>query len=419
METTRPAMAGEPAKARDPRLALLEKEMQAELRDILDWWKSYVLAPDGTSFYGSVDNDNQPDLSAVRGLVMHARILWAFSSGYAITHDQKHLAVAEVAYSYLTSHFHDKAFDGYFWSLDAAGNPHDTRKQVYGQAFCVYAFAAFYQQCARQEVLDRAIALFRLIESRSRENIYGGYIEAFNRDWSGATELRLSPKDQNDRKTMNTHLHIIEAYATLYLVWPDQILRESIQGLLRIFSKHFINRETGALLLFFTDEWETTSHLRSYGHDIEASWLLLQCAVIIQDELLEREFGELALLTAKAASEGLDSDGGLWYESDKTAGGLIREKHSWPQAEAMIGYFNAWQLSSDKDYLEKSLGAWGFIKKYLKDNSAGEWYWGVKDDYSLMDKEKAGFWKCPYHNTRASIELISRLGNGTDTNLQT
>jgi mannobiose 2-epimerase len=229
--------------------------------------------------------------------------------------------------------------------------------------------------------------------------------------WKPADDLRLSEKDENESKTMNTHLHIVEAYANLYTAWPEDKLRRSIQGLLEIFDRYIINRETYHLNLFMDENWNVKSTLVSYGHDIEAAWLLAECAEIINDENLISRFKELSIKLADAAAEGLAADGGLWYEYDPATGQLVKEKHSWPQAEAMVGFFNAYQVSGREDYLQHSLDSWEFIKRYIKDNRGGEWFWGVHDDYSVMDKEKAGFWKCPYHNTRACIEIIRRVSS--------
>ena len=219
----------------------------------------------------------------------------------------------------------------------------------------------------------------------------------------------MSDKDANEKKTMNTHLHIVEAYANLYTVWKEETLLNDIVELLEVIDAHFINEETGHLKLFFDENWIENPDVISYGHDIEAAWLLLQCAEISGNEKLIARYKKHAIQLTDVTYEGIDIDGGLWYELDPNNNELIAEKHWWPQAELMIGFFNSFQLTGDKAYLDVVLKNWEFTKKYILDCKNGEWYWGVNADYSLIEKDKAGFWKCPYHNGRACIEIINRI----------
>ncbi len=268
----------------------------------------------------------------------------------------------------------------------------------------------YYAATKNEAALNYAIELYRLIEVYSYDEANGGYLEAFTRDWDTWYDVRLSNKDANEAKTMNTHLHVIEAYSNLYKVWNDEILKEKISGLLTLFDDHFINIDNCHLRLFFNEQWQEKPDVISFGHDIEAAWLLQRCAEIIRDEKKERTFRQFAVSIAEAAAEGLSADGGLWYEYNPSSDYWVKEKHSWPQAEAMIGFFNVYQLTGDLHFIDVSLQSWAFIKEYILDHKKGEWYWGIKDDYHVMPgQDKAGFWKCPYHNTRACLEIIRRL----------
>jgi mannobiose 2-epimerase len=209
---------------------------------------------------------------------------------------------------------------------------------------------------------------------------------------------------------MNTHLHVIVAYACLYKQWPDELLRNRIVGLLEIFDEYMIDINTGHLVLFFDENWKEKPDVISYGHDVEAAWLLQQCAEIINDDNWQNKMKKHAIQITNAAMEGLDKDGGLWYEYDPEKDLLIKEKHWWPQAEAMIGFFNAWQVSGKADYLQLSLSSWSFVKQFISNREGGEWVWGVNEDHSVMKgKDKVGVWKCPYHNSRACMEIIKRI----------
>lgn len=386
-------------------------ELNKELESILSYWCVHSVDADNGGFYGSVNNDNIPDTAAPRGIVLYSRVLWAFSAAYRLKPQPQYLSMAKRAYENILTFFIDKKFGGVYWSVDAKGNMLDGKKQLYGLAFCIYGLSEYYRVTKDEQALELAIALYHLIEEKSFDREKNGYIEAFARDWSELNDLRLSEKDNNDRKTMNTHLHIVEAYANLFSVWPDDGLKKQAENLLWLFLRYFFNNNNHHYNLFFNDDWEQKSSLQSYGHDIEAAWLLQQCAERIGHEEHTRAFKLLAVTVTEAAAEGLDDDGGLWYECEPDSNHLITEKHSWPQAEAMIGFYNAYQLTGNENYLRLSLHSWEFVKKYIKDNQHGEWFWGVNKDYSVMQKDKAGFWKCPYHNSRACIELMIRIGN--------
>ena len=393
------------------KLLLFKKETTTELKSILDWWSQYMIDETNGGFYGSVNNENVADSSAAKGIVLNSRILYFFSAAYNFTNEEKYLAIAFRSYTYILAHFADRAFGGVYWSLDAKGKMLNGKKQIYGLAFCIYAMSEYYKAGKDSQALHFAKELYNLIEQYSYDKKNGGYIEAFTREWNDSVDLRLSYKDDNEKKTTNTHLHIIEAYSNLYGIWPNAILKEKIESLLENFDRHMINKETGHLNLFMNEEWRVQSTLVSYGHDIEAAWLLQQCAVIIGNELYEDKFKQSAITLADDAAEGLDEDGGLWYEFEPAENNLIKEKHSWPQAEAMVGFFNAYQLTGNGKYLDYSIDSWNFIKQYIRDEKNGEWYWGINADRTSMQKEKAGFWKCPYHNSRACMEIIKRINS--------
>lgn len=388
-----------------------KQDLREELRSILAYWENYTVDHQQGGFFGSIDNDNIPDKTAAKGIVLNSRILWAFSAAYSFTKNESHLQLATRAFEYILYHFADEQYGGVYWSVDSNGKMFDGRKQIYGLAFCIYGCAEYYKITKDPEALRLTNDLFEMIEQHSHDRQKGGYVEAFSREWQPLADLRLSEKDDNEKKTMNTHLHIIEAYANLYTVSPTNTIKERIIDLLEIFDRHIINKQTHHLNLFMDDDWNVRSTLQSFGHDIEAAWLLQECAEIIDYELYIDHFKQLAIELAHAAAEGIDKDGGLWYEYEPKENKLIKEKHSWPQAEAMIGFFNAYQLTSDKKYLDHSLNTWNFIKDHIRNNEKGEWYWGVYDDHSVMNKEKAGFWKCPYHNSRACMEIIRRIEN--------
>lgn len=387
----------------------LKKEMTTELHNLLNYWSKNTNDTVNNGFIGQIDWEENKNFEAEKGAVMHARILWTFSAAYPITTDPTHKNIAKKAFEIIIDQFYDKEYGGIFWSIAPNGTPKDTKNQIYALAFVIYGLSEYFAISQDNKALETAIDLYKIIQKYSYDPINKGYLEAFTRDWKEIDDLRLSEKDANEKKTMNTHLHIIEGYANLYKVWKNPALLKDITELLEVIDTHFMNTKTGHLHLFFNENWIEKPDVISYGHDIEAAWLLLQCAEISENKTLIERYKQHAIQIANATIEGIDHDGGLWYELEIDNNHLIKEKHWWPQAELMIGFYNSYQLTQNTDYLDIVLKNWEFTKKHLIDTKNGEWYWGVFEDYSIIKKDKAGFWKCPYHNGRACIELINRI----------
>lgn len=390
---------------------LLKSELTAELDSILNYWSERTIDDQNAGFVGQIDFNDHQIAHAEKGSVLNARILWTFSASYQTTRNENHKRLAKRAFEFLASYFYDTQFGGLFWSINEDKTPKDTKNQIYALAFAIYGLSEYYAISKEERALEIAKNLYVKIQEHSYDKLNKGYFEAFTRDWQPIDDLRLSEKDANEKKTMNTHLHIIEGYVNLYKVWKDEKLLVDIVELLETIEKYFINTETGHLRLFFDENWKEKPDVISYGHDIEAAWLLQQCAEISGNETLIANYKKHAIQIAEVTKEGLDADGGLWYEYDPEKKELIAEKHWWPQAEALIGFYNAYELTGKEEYLDIVYRNWKFIKKYIIDQQNGEWFWGVYDDYSIMKKDKAGFWKCPYHNGRACLELIHRIGN--------
>jgi len=391
------------------------EEMKVELKNILAYWMRYTIDIEYGGFVGRIDHDNNIDSHAAKGSVLNSRILWTFSAAYNLTKNEEYLKVAERAFQYLSEYFIDKQFGGVYWTVNYIGEPLDTKKQIYALAFAVYGLSEFRSASQNEKALRFANDIYSDIIKYSYDEKNGGYIEALTRDWKETNDQRLSGKDANERKSMNTHLHVLEAFFNLYRVSPNEILKVQIQELVQLFADRIISKQTNHLVLFFDDEWNEKSNAVSYGHDIEAAWLIQEARESSDDQGLWALIRHRSIALTKAAAEGLDEDGGLWYEYDPAKSHLIKQKHSWPQAEAMIGFFNAWQNTSDENFLKQSLKSWDFVKKYIHDKNGGEWYWGVYEDYSPMKQEdKVGVWKCPYHNSRACIEIINRINSLID-----
>ncbi|MBN8688786.1 MAG: AGE family epimerase/isomerase [Chitinophagales bacterium] len=389
------------------RLSSLLRQSLLEKESLINWWSQHIR--DGQlGFYGEIDQWNKPVPNAPVGLVLCSRILWTFAAAWETDKRPLVREIADRAYHYLIRNFEDAEYGGMYWSLTATGQPLQEKKQIYGQAFAIYGLSEYARVTGLPEPLMKADTLFRILELRCRDMQFGGYPEAFTRNWEPVEDMRLSDKDANEKKSMNTHLHLLEAYANLYRIMPSESLAEALHSLLSLFKDHIIDRDTFSMHLFFSEQWEPRSSVISYGHDIEASWLLCEAAVCLGYKEWIDYYNTLAPLMTDRAMAGMDTDGGLMDETDAQTGVCKKEKHWWQQAETMVGLLNAYQLSGKEGYLDLAEKNWIFINKHIRDHQHGEWFWGVDIAGQVMNKEKAGFWKCPYHNVRACIEISSR-----------
>lgn len=392
------------------QLTTFSNELTEELKNILNYWLNHTVDEVNGGFWGKIDNDNHVTPDASKGSVLNARILWSFSAAYNHNPDEAYLQAATRAYDYIKVCFVDDEFGGVYWSVDYKGDKLDTKKQVYANAFAIYALSEYYLASKLETVKEEAISLYHLLVDKSYDQDKTGYLEAFTRDWQPLGDLRLSAKDANEKKTMNTHLHVLEAYTNLYRIWPNDGLKQQIETLINNFFDHFIDAGAGHLVLFFDEDWNRRSDTISYGHDIEATWLLLEAAETIGNQEMIAKIDGVCIAIAEATIQGLDTDGSLWYEYEPAEDHLVKEKHWWVQAEAMVGFYNAWQVSGNDKYLQLALNNWAFVKDKILDKQNGEWFWGIRADGSIMPGEdKAGLWKCPYHNSRACMEIIKRI----------
>lgn len=386
-----------------------KKELLENLtKNILPYWIDRMVDPRG-GFYGRRDGYDTLDADAPKGAILNARILWSFAAAYRATRRQEYLDVALRARDYIIEYFYDKQFGGVFWSLNSDGSPLDTKKQFYAIGFTIYGLSELARATGDIKALEYAIRLFHDIDDHSRDAQRGGYYEAMTRDWRPIEDMRLSDKDDNASKTMNTHLHIIEPYTNLLRVWPDPMLRERTIELQRIFLDRILDRSTWHLGLFFDDDWHRLDSNVSYGHDIEASWLLLETAQVLNDKDLLAETMEVTKKIADASFEGRRENGSMVYELYGD-GHLNDSLDWWVQAEDVIGQLYMWKYHGQQDMLEKAWQSWRYIADKIVDDENGEWHWGRNADGTInrLD-DKAGFWKCPYHNSRMCLESISLL----------
>lgn len=374
--------------------------------NILPYWMTKAKDRQNGGFLGRIAGDETFYPDAPKGAILHARILWTFSAAYSLTQNSQYLEIANETQAYLLSHFKDDVFGGIYWLIDSNGLPNDTKKQMYAQGFAMYGLSEHARITGNQESLDQAIELYHLIEDKSFDKRKNGYFEAFTREWNEISDMRLSLKDANEKKTMNTHLHILEAYTNLFRVWPSEMLSQSLSNLIILFLDKFMDPETGHLQLFFDEDWNKKEGIISYGHEIETSWLLHEAAVVLGDKSLQTRVEAVVPKMVDAAREGLQPDGSLLYELDTITGKIEAERHWWVQAEAVVGLWKAYRLLGVDTYKQEAFDCWRYIQQHLIDREHGEWFWSINADGTVnRNGDKAGFWKCPYHNSRMCMEI--------------
>lgn len=419
------------------------KTLKAEVRDVLEnnilsFWLEKMVDRENGGFYGQMTGEGQLVKTADKGCILNARILWSFSAAYRVLRKPEYLEAATRAKDYIINHFIDKEYGGPYWSLDYKGQPKDTKKQFYAIGFAIYGLSEYARATGDREALDYAIELYECIEEHSFDREYNGYIEACTREWGEIADMRLSELDANYPKSQNTHLHIIEPYTNLYrcikelkaaescnyvptigsvlpigITVPDEFvvrLESSLRNLITIFTDKILNPETHHLDLFFDMDWtRQAGRLESYGHDIECSWLMHEAALVLGDETVLRKVENIVQMVAKASEKGLNEDGSMVHEANLDTGYVDTDRHWWVQAENVVGWVNIWQYFGDESALQKALRCWQYIKLNLIDREGGEWWWSRDPERNINRKDdKAGFWKCPYHNSRMCLELMER-----------
>jgi mannobiose 2-epimerase len=378
---------------------------------ILPFWSGPAVDHVNGGWMAWLANDLTPDRTQPKGLIVHARILWAFSAVFQVKPEPPIRQMANRAFEYLINRFWDAQHGGAFWRLDDTGKVLDDAKKIYGQAFYIYALTEFHRAFKSEGALHRALTLFELIEQHAHDGEFGGYVEVCRRDWSEAgPEARLSDKDLNEKKSMNNHLHVLEAYTNLYRETQNPLVEQRLHELIQIFLDRILDARTGNLHHFFNEEWQVRSDTYTFGHDIEASWLLCEAAEVLDDPALLARVREVAIRMAdKVLAEGVLPDGGLCYEGK--AGRIIdRGRECWPQAEAIVGFLNAYQLSGAPKYVVAAERVWDYVEQHLIDRVHGEWFWRINEDGTPEAKlPKVSEWKGPYHVSRACLETMRRL----------
>ncbi|MCR4642970.1 MAG: AGE family epimerase/isomerase [Lachnospiraceae bacterium] len=388
-------------------MGMLEEVRRELTEHIIPFWRA-LRDDEYGGYYGLLDFDLKLDKKAVKGCILNNRITWFFSNAYLLLKDEALLEEARHGYEFLKKYCLDREYGGVYWSMNYDGTPEDTTKHTYNQAFCIYALASYYDAAGEREALDEAYRLFELIESRCRDE--GGYLEAFDRSFRPAGNDKLSENGVMADRTMNTLLHVFEAYTELYRVDKDERVGACLRSIMDCFAEKMYNPALHRQEVFFDHEYNTLIDLYSYGHDIETSWLLDRGLEVLDDAEYTKKIAPITKDLADNVKKTAFDGHSLANECDK--GVVNTDRIWWVQAETLIGFINAYQKDPARtDFLEAARAEWEFIKTFSIDHRKGsEWFYAVTAD-GEPDTQKRPIvepWKCPYHNGRMCIELLKR-----------
>jgi len=385
-------------------------ELKSEAESILSYWMTLQDDRIG-GFYCYSDFEGNIDKEHNKSVLLHSRILWTFSNAHRVLGNPEYLDAATHCFHFLIDYALDKENGGVYWLLDKNGNVADSQKHVYNQGFAIYALSEFYLASGNVDALNYAKGLFELIERHAFDNEFGGYHEAFDQQWNPIENHLVCDTAEGvlAEKSMNTHLHILEAYTTLHEACGGVEVQQQLHHLSELMKDKIVD-DSLHFGLFFTKDWQCVSKDVSYGHDIEGTWLMDEAAGQLKDRELASEIFELTIRMADITSqEGLERDGAVFNEL-RDGFLLDSDRIWWVQAEAMVGFFNAYQKHSNPNALNAAMGCWKIIQQQLVDEINGEWFWKVDRLGSPYRSEpKVEPWKCPYHNGRACLEVYKRI----------
>ena len=394
------------------QLLLFREEVLTEHEQILKFWENYTIDEENGGFIGQIDSDMTKHSEADKGVILNARITWSFSAAYIYTNKTQYLKLAKRAYDYLIDKFYDHENNGVYFMIDYKGNPIVDRNQVIAMAFVTYAFSEYYIATKNEEALDYALKLFDSLETYALDKEFNGYFDAFTKEWEKLDDMRMYPSDANATKTMNANFHIMVAYANIYRAYKDDKVKRALKNLIEVLVDKIIDTKRGSLNLFFETNWDIVPSNDNYGLDIEASWLIWDAVQVLGDKKLIEQIEPIVLkIVEHCLKYGYDKDGGMMNEGNDKDGVVNTYKSWWVQAESVIAFFNAYQMTEENKYLANSLLSWDFIKKYVIDYKYGEWFGTVsKDDHEPnLEESKIGPWKCPYHNSRMGLQIAERI----------
>jgi mannobiose 2-epimerase len=379
-------------------------------QNILKFWIDHAIDRESGGMIGWLDRQGNPIPPGTKSLVQQARVVWTFSAAYERIPQPEYKEAATHTLKFLREKMWDAKHGGFYWLVDRDGHVVDDQKHLYGESFAIYALAEYARAFNDADARREALSLFQLIDQKAHDITNGGYFEAFSTDWNLQIKNQMAI-DLPGRKSMNTHIHLLESLTTLYKTTGNRQVRSRLEELLDICMNKILDPRQGYLRLYFNNDWKPAenSDISSYGHEIELSWLITESAEALgRSEFPSVKRATLALVT-HALRDGFNRDsGGLYYEGPAQGPAKDKKMSWWVEAETLVGLLNAYQLTGQQEYRRRFEQQADYVLTHFVDSEYGEWFNQIEPDGKITGN-KADAWKGPYHAGRACLEVMQRL----------
>ena len=379
--------------------------------NILPWWIEHDVDEEHGGFYGAVTNDNAPVPHATRFITLNARLVWTFSAAYRVMGNPEYKKMADRAYNYFIKYFWDDEYNAANNRVDEFGDPVSKQRYIYGEAFAIYGLSEYARAMGCNEALEYARKLVASLEKHVYDPVYKGYFESCKPDWTHDPWTRGVNRLPTDEKTMNNHLHLIEAYTCLLRTDKSDFMQNKVREHLYVMLNKIVDHDIHHYFYFQARDWKPTTQEISFGHDIEGTWLMMETAEVLGEPEAMRYTKDTCMNMARACYEQgfRKEDGAMLSEYDPVTGHSSPFLYWWEQNEAVVGFLNAWEVTGEEKYLDASLKCFEFAREHFVDHENGGWFARLSlDGKTVLSTDKVNDYTCPYHNSRMCMEIIER-----------
>lgn len=394
----------------------------------LPFWESRGCDKEFGGFLTSYDRQGNPTGDGMKYIVSQARMIWGHSALYDYFPERKELLeTAKQGVDFVIKHFWDSEFGGWIWTTDRKGNPINRCKVVYGASFMIYALSQYGLSSGDNRGQEYAIRTFDLLQKYAADAANGGYYENLEADWSISEDGYAA----GDRKSLDIHMHLMEAFTTLYKLTCQEIHHRRLNEVINVILNYMVNMKSGCGwnqfdLAFhpipaiairhtwnddrggsrqFLDSQQTTS----YGHNMELSWLLNRAAQVLGD-VPDRFHKITRLLCEHTLKYGIDyENGGIYRDGLHEGPAVVLDKEWWQNCEVLVGFLDAFQITGNERCWEAFENCWEFANDRMINHAVGEWMQLLSRTGDVIIGDMGNPWEVIYHTGRTLLECLGRL----------
>lgn len=391
----------------------LDREMTLAAHRILQFWVHHMLDKEYGGCYGMMKNDVTLVRDADKGLVLQTRTLWSFAYAARAFNDPLYSEIANQLYDFLVRNLYDAQNGGFYWSVDFSGQPADTNKQIYGQAFAIYALAEYFALTGDPQARTLALNTFHLMLEKCTDPSHGLLLNSYDRNWNVLSDFTITESQHNEPFHSNTLLHVVEAWNNLYMHTGDATVHAGLHRLMKTLLRVFMDSQ-GYMHMYLCADLTPVNAPFSAGHEFEFIWISLWSARLLNDPVLDEEVHRRAYSVGDNLIRHAIDKSGTIYDIKEIGGKRIKERRWWDQAETMMGLWSLYEETGDVRYLRHCWRNWQYVRQHFVIKNIGEWRWNV-----LSPEIKRGWrgylagpWKTPYHSVRACVEIAQASKRG-------